>query len=142
MKALILVLLLAIMSIPVNAQQSKIYDDYLNNANKQAKRGGTLILTGIGTTVGGGILLAEYGFWYDPPGPNGHVSYSGPTIWCPISIVIIGGGIALFSNGVVSLIAGSVKRGWAQKHLQMSMVSYMSPGATRPINGIGVIIRF
>jgi len=142
MKALILVLLFAFFSIPINAQQSKIYYDYLNKANKQAIKGGTLILTGIGTTLGGVVLLSKYGFWHDPPGLYGHVSYSGPTIWCPISIVIIGGGIALFGNGVPRLIAGCVKRGRAHKQLQITTVSFYSPKATESINGIAVMIRF
>jgi len=52
MKALILVLLFTFFSIPINAQQSKINYDYLNKANKQAIKGGTLILTGIGQLLG------------------------------------------------------------------------------------------
>ena len=147
MKKLIIVLLLSIFTISVNAQQSKIdYDylnktfDYLNKAKKQANAGGILMLTGIGTVVGGGVLESRCGQRQNPSqyGTESHDQ----TIWLPIGLLVMAGGVAIFSVGVSNLVAGSVKKGWANKHLQMTMVSFRSPGATEPINGIGIKIRF
>jgi hypothetical protein len=138
MKKFFALCIILMLTLSVNAQQSQIYLDYLKKANNQAIKGGTLILTGIGACWGGSVLVKEYGT--EPRNPGAHDSHM--TMWYPIGLIVMVAGVPLFSVGVSNLIAGSVKKGWAHKHLQVTMVSFKSPGVTAPINGIGFDIRF
>jgi hypothetical protein len=150
LKSLIIMLFLATLSMPVNAQQSKIdYNylngnfDYLKRAQKQARTGGVLMLTGIGAVIGGVVLFNNYGQWNERSGygPNKGLGDSQQTIWYPIGFLVSAGGFAIFGIGVSNLIPGCVKIGKAKKNLRMTTVSYRLPGTTEPIYGIVVKIR-
>ena len=151
LKSLIIILFLATLSIPVNAQQSKIdYNylnknfDYLNKAKKQARIGGVLMLTGIGAVYGGGVLFNRYGQWNEKYGYGPHkaaVDYQ-QTIWYPIGLLVSAGGFAVFGVGVSNLIPGCIKTGRAKRNLKMATVSFRFPGSTDRVNGIGITVRF
>ena len=142
MKKIIILIVIGILTIPINAQQTQENLDYLKNANKMIKTGTTLTLVGVGATIGGAIMLGN-GMGHKYPSTIGHITSdtytsTGGVIGAGIMLV----GVILTGTGVSTLIVGSIQKGRAQRNLQVTLGSFKSPINNASINGIGLIIRF
>ena len=147
MKTTIFGLLLAILTVSVNAQsKSPLNQEQLTNnltkANKKQRTGAILTVIGGAATIGGYFMM-ENGMFRKYPSTPGHITgdtYS--TIWGAAGIALFVVGVPIICIGVPTLFIGSIQKNRAQKNLQISLVNFNTPSNYSSINGIGLSIRF
>ena len=147
MKKLILCLLIAVFTVPIDAQlKSQLNQEQLNlylvKAKKMKNVGFALTIIGSVTTVGGSVM-ASNGLFRHYPSTPGHITndtYS--TVGGVIGLGLVIVGVPLLCIGIPTLTIGIIKYHTAQKNLQISLINIKSPSSYTSINGIGLKIRF
>jgi hypothetical protein len=138
LKKIFILIVIGILTIPLNAQQPQQNLDYLKRGKKNIKTGIILTAVGAGLTIGGVLMFTNGQGVSDSPGSKDQHT---PTVGI-VGYYIIPVGVTIFGVGVPFLITGSIQKGRAQKNLQISLVNFKLPITCASINGIGVTIRF
>jgi hypothetical protein len=138
MKKIFILIVIWILAIPLNAQQTQENLDYLKRGKKNIKTGIILTSAGAVLTIGGLLMFTNGQGVSDSPGSKDQHT---PTVGI-VGYYLMPAGAILFVIGIPPLILGSIQKGRAQKNLQISLVNFKSPITCASINGIGITIRF
>jgi len=138
MKKILILIVIWILTIPLNAQHTQENLDYLKRGKKNIKTGIILTAVGAGVTIGGIVMFTNgQGVSDSPYSKNQHTPTGGI-----VGYYLMPAGAILFVIGVPPLIIGRIQKGRAQRSLQLSLVNFKSPITSASIKGIGIEMRF
>jgi hypothetical protein len=141
MKKILILIVIWLLTIPLNAQQTQQNRAYLERGKKNIRTGITLTAVGAGVTIAGVVMFTSGLGVPDNPGLPGSKDQHTSTLGI-VGYYLMPAGVIIFGVGVPFLISGSIQKGRAQKNLRISLVNFKSPISSASINGIGIKMRF
>ena len=140
MKKLLILFIIAIFTIPVNAQQDLLNMQKLKSAKKKIGLGATFTMVGVGGMIGGAVIYVNGLNGIENSTTDQDIESNLGTGLGGLAILVVGE--ILFDIGLPFWIVGSVQKRHAERNLELGMVQFRAPNIHTPINGIGLTIRF